>query len=135
MKWGEKAATLKGHYKESKALKTPGPANYIVPANLFNGPQFSMTGREIPYEEEEYYVPTPGPTSYSPKTVVTLDKSPAFSMQARRTTGVEKAALERQNTPGPGSYTPRDRQVRGNDGQKATLKSRWKDRVGPFLLD
>ncbi|KAJ3052287.1 hypothetical protein HK097_006573 [Rhizophlyctis rosea] len=128
MKWGEKAATLKGHYKESKAMKTPGPANYIVPANLFNGPQFSMTGREIPYEEEDYYIPTPGPTSYSPKTNLTNDKAPAFSMQARRSSGVEKA-LRKQNSPGPGSYTPRDRQVRGNDGQKATLKSRWKDRT------
>jgi hypothetical protein len=30
------------------ALKTPGPANYIMPNSLFSGPQYSLSYRYLP---------------------------------------------------------------------------------------
>lgn len=46
----EKSATLKGHHKDLPVLNTPGPTNYIMPSTLFSGPQYSLTGRNIPYQ-------------------------------------------------------------------------------------
>ncbi|KAJ3299492.1 hypothetical protein HK104_008681 [Borealophlyctis nickersoniae] len=96
---------------------------------LFSGPQPSMTGRNIPYEDEEYFTPPPGPASYNPKVQLTVDRSPAFSIQGRTKAGGVAAETLDTIVPGPGSYTPRDRQIRGNDAPKATLKSRWKSTV------
>ncbi|KAI9206877.1 uncharacterized protein BJ171DRAFT_641682 [Polychytrium aggregatum] len=120
-----KATSLKGSYKESKALKTPGPANYIMPNTLFSGPQHSLTGRNIPYEEEPTYVPPPGPTDYSPSADPTRDCPPIYSMGTRRPSLSNKAI----DYPGPGAHQPRDRQVRGNDSQRATLKGRWRSTI------
>lgn len=64
----EKAPTLKGYYRESKALKTPGthlksfiflknylfigPASYIIQSNHLQGPQFSLCPRAIPTDSK-----------------------------------------------------------------------------------
>ncbi len=70
MEKSAKAASLKGWYREItskfskvelffpwsllafvlKVLKTPGPANYIMPNYLFNGPQHTLTPRNVPIE-------------------------------------------------------------------------------------
>ncbi|RKO87315.1 hypothetical protein BDK51DRAFT_30328, partial [Blyttiomyces helicus] len=129
LQWSERATSLKGWYKESKGKMikcergrrvTPGPANYIMPNNLFSGPQHILTGRNVPIEEEDYYVPPPGPADYAPKFHPTRDQAPLYSLQSRR----KLPEPDCVRFPGPGSYTPRDRQIRGNDKQKATLKGR-----------
>ncbi|KAJ3217201.1 hypothetical protein HDU67_008330 [Dinochytrium kinnereticum] len=126
LQWSEKAASLKGWYKESKAMKTPGPANYIMPNALFSGPQYSLTARALPYEEEDYYVPPPGPADYNPDACPTLAKSPHHSLGARWKECPPKWA----GVPGPGAYQPKDRQIRGNDGPKITLKGRHSSKIG-----
>ncbi|KAJ3304074.1 hypothetical protein HDU76_005259 [Blyttiomyces sp. JEL0837] len=124
----EKAASLKGWYKESKALKTPGPANYIMPNALFCGPQYSLTGRNVPYEDEDYYVAPPGPADYDPDPKLTLDKAPKYSLGNRW----RDQRPKNKEVPGPGTYQPKDRQIRGNDGPKVTLKGRHsKSTPGP----
>ncbi|KAI8801081.1 hypothetical protein BJ742DRAFT_838689 [Cladochytrium replicatum] len=124
--WSEIAASLKGWFKESKSTKTPGPANYIMPNTLFSGPQPSFTGRNIPYEDEPYYVPPPGPSDYSPKAENVLWRAPAFSLG---TPAAERSPTPKSVVPGPGAYEPRDRQVRGNGAPKVTLKSRHSSRI------
>lgn len=123
-----KAASLKGWYKESKALKTPGPANYIMPNTLFSGPQYSLTARNIPYEDDEEYVTTrlPGPTDYNPNPKPTLDRSPMYSLGSRW----KDVTSKRIDGPGPRTYYPKDRQIRGNDGPKVTLKGRYTTKIG-----
>ncbi|KAI9330942.1 hypothetical protein BDR26DRAFT_870755 [Obelidium mucronatum] len=100
-----KAASLKGWYKESKSLKTPGPANYIIPNTLFSGPQYSLTGRNIPEEEGAQAI---GPTSYNPKPL--FDTPPQFSLGTRW-----KSELHRQ--------------IRGNGAPKVTLKGRYENKT------
>ncbi|KAI8854984.1 hypothetical protein BC829DRAFT_378945 [Chytridium lagenaria] len=126
LQWSEKATSLKGWYKESKAMKTPGPANYIMPNNLFCGPQYSLTARSLPYEDEDYYVPPPGPADYNPKASPTLEKSPEHSLGTRWKEHAPKWA----GVPGPGAYQPKDRQIKGNDGPKITLKGRHRCKIG-----
>ncbi|KND03362.1 uncharacterized protein SPPG_02405 [Spizellomyces punctatus DAOM BR117] len=121
--WDQKAATLKGWYKESKALKTPGPANYLMPNDLFSGPQFSIIGR---HDGQTVRTPPPGPADYMPNFEPTRDKGAVVSLKGRHATKDQQSDNDRgQGIPGPGTYTPRDRQVRGNDGPKVTLKGRW----------
>ncbi|KAJ3179080.1 hypothetical protein HK101_010075 [Irineochytrium annulatum] len=127
LQWSEKAASLKGWYKESKAMKTPGPANYIMPNTLFSGPQYTLPARELPYEDEEYYVPPPGPADYNPNAGPTLDKAPQYSLGNRW-----RSEKLKDEMPGPGAYEPKDRQIRGNDGPKITLKSRRGTKMGTF---
>ncbi|KAJ3026319.1 UNVERIFIED_CONTAM: hypothetical protein HDU68_005856 [Siphonaria sp. JEL0065] len=117
-----KAASLKGWYKESKSLKTPGPANYIIPNSLFSGPQYSLTGRNIP-DEEESHATIPGPTSYNPKPL--FDKPPEFSLGNRWKPELPK----NYGVPGPGAYEPKDRQIRGNGAPKVTLKGRYDKKI------
>ncbi|KAJ3180057.1 hypothetical protein HDU87_002280 [Geranomyces variabilis] len=120
--WNEKAATLKGWYTESKALKTPGPANYIMPAALFSGPQFSIIGKHDPEETlANEKLSRPGPASYSPDVAATRARGPAYTLKSR--TGPTRPP---KHHPGPGAYTPRDRQLRGNDSSKVTIKGRWR---------
>ncbi|KAJ1544715.1 hypothetical protein HK096_007224, partial [Nowakowskiella sp. JEL0078] len=115
LEWSEKATTLKGYYKESKAMKTPGPANYIIPNKLCSGPQYSLAGLAL----EDNILHNPGPTDYIPNSYPVLSHAPCYSLGSRRphlyASGV---------TPGPGTYEPKDRQIRGNDAPKVTLKSR-----------
>ncbi|KAJ3109052.1 hypothetical protein HDU97_009170 [Phlyctochytrium planicorne] len=125
LQWSEKAASLKGWYKESKAMKTPGPANYIMPNNLFSGPQYSLAARELP-EDENYFAPPPGPADYNPKTAPTLDKSPEFTLGGRW----KEHSPKWEGVPGPGAYQPKDRQIKGNDGPKITLKGRHSRKIG-----
>ncbi|KAJ1553503.1 hypothetical protein HK405_007725 [Cladochytrium tenue] len=47
------ACTVSGRFP-AKAMKTPGPANYIMPDTLFSGPRYSVTGRDVPYEGQSY---------------------------------------------------------------------------------
>nr|KAJ3420555.1 hypothetical protein HK105_005527 [Polyrhizophydium stewartii] len=101
----EKMASLKGMHKENKSLKTPGPANYIIPANLFSGPHYTLTARNIPFQD------------YNPDAHLTLNKAPTFSLD------------ESDNIPGPGAYHPRDRQIRGNGNPKVTIKGRHKSHI------
>ncbi|KAI9337698.1 hypothetical protein DFJ73DRAFT_950642 [Zopfochytrium polystomum] len=124
LQWSEKAASLKGWYKESKTMKTPGPANYIMPNALFSGPQYSVTGKNVPYEDEDYYVAPPGPADYRPTANPTLTRAPRYSLGARW----RERAL-RDDGPCPRTYDPRDRQIRGNDGPKATLKGRYTGKI------
>jgi hypothetical protein len=44
----EKKASLKGMHKETKFDITPGPANYILPTHLSQGPQISLCARNYP---------------------------------------------------------------------------------------
>ncbi|ORY45299.1 hypothetical protein BCR33DRAFT_716583 [Rhizoclosmatium globosum] len=112
-----KAASLKGSYKEIKSMKTPGPANYIIPNSLFNGPQYSLTGRNVP-EEEDLVKDLPSPASYNPQP--TFDSPPQFSLGNRR----KEQLPFNHYVPGPGAYEPKDRQIRGNGAPKVTLKGR-----------
>ncbi|KAJ3162418.1 hypothetical protein HDU86_004898 [Geranomyces michiganensis] len=122
LNWNEKAATLKGWYTESKALKTPGPANYIMPAALFTGPQFSIIGKHSPEEAlAQEILARPGPASYSPEVAATRSRGPAYTLKSRT-----EPARPPKKHPGPGAYTPRDRQLRGNDSSKVTIKGRWR---------
>ncbi|KAJ3342884.1 hypothetical protein HDU83_005926, partial [Entophlyctis luteolus] len=85
----EIAASLKGYYKETKALKTPGPANYVTPSSLFAaGPQYSLAARndfddadDFPDAPPRHRVHGPSPTSYDPRPV--FDASPKNSLGAR----------------------------------------------------
>ncbi|KAI8612746.1 hypothetical protein BC830DRAFT_1083137 [Chytriomyces sp. MP71] len=119
----EKAASLKGWYKESKSLKTPGPANYIIPNTLFSGPQYSLTGRNLPFDENEPGR-QPGPATYNPKPV--FDQSPQTSLGRKQKeqpgTGL---AVRDADFPGPAVYEPKNRQIRHNDAPKVTLKGRY----------
>lgn len=121
----QKAASLKGYYKEIKALKTPGPANYIINNASNCAPQPSLTGRNIPYEDEPYYVPPPGPTDYYPNSDPTRCSLPIYSLGSRRTPLPDQRLL----VPGPGTHQPTDRQIQHNDAQKVTLKGRWKNKI------
>ncbi|KAJ3122859.1 Katanin p60 ATPase-containing subunit A1 [Nowakowskiella sp. JEL0407] len=119
----EKAASLKGYYKETKSMKTPGPANYIIPNTLFNGPQYSLTGRSLEDEFTEY---PPGPTDYNPVVDQVVYRSPSFSFGARR-----PLISSWKADAGPGTYSPKDRQIRGNLAPKVTLKSRHSTKITP----
>lgn len=117
------ATSLKGRYKESKALKTPGPANYIIPIEQ-TGAQFTMTPREdletllLPGPAEytinnshdgpkyslrpRVYVPlpktcSPGPMYYSKQGFLEFNESAKISMKPRLESKLQK-------TPGPGDY-------------------------------
>ncbi|KAJ3190406.1 hypothetical protein HDU85_000702 [Gaertneriomyces sp. JEL0708] len=141
--WGAQAATLKGRYEESKELKTPGPANYIIHENLFSGPQFtfgpkSQEPEHDPDAEPEQKKPAkernlppkilpPGPTDYNPNFSPKLIANPAYSLSGRPRSFTDLRSSTFKNLPGPGQYTPRDRQVRGNGGPKVTIKGRWRD--------
>ncbi|KAJ3067143.1 hypothetical protein HDU98_009664 [Podochytrium sp. JEL0797] len=115
-----KSASLKGWYKETKTLKTPGPANYIIPDTLFSGPQYSLTGRTI---EEDTIQNAVGPGSYEPKSI--LDTPPKFSLGTRW-----KPELPRNfGVPGPDAYDPKCGQIRGNGAPKVTLKGRYSSKV------
>ncbi|KAJ3139065.1 hypothetical protein HK100_012095 [Physocladia obscura] len=122
-----KAASLKGWYKEPKSLKTPGPANYIIPNQLFSGPQYSLTGRPISADgdddDDEFVVAdVPGPTSYDPRPM--FEASPKNSLGGRW-----KHYPSRNLIPGPGAYEPKDRQIRGNGAPKVTLKGRYETKI------
>ncbi|KAJ3414311.1 hypothetical protein HDV05_006760 [Chytridiales sp. JEL 0842] len=120
----EKAASLKGWSKDCKALKTPGPANYIMPNTLFSGPQYSLSYRYLP-EDEEHFSPPPGPTDYNPTSTLTLDRSPKYSLGQRWRERPSKSA----ELPGPGTYQPKDRQISVNDRPKVTLKGRYSTKI------
>jgi hypothetical protein len=45
-----KAVSLKGFHKEAKIPITPGPANYIIPSNISQGPKCPIIGRTFPSE-------------------------------------------------------------------------------------
>ncbi|KAI8930130.1 hypothetical protein BC831DRAFT_395486 [Entophlyctis helioformis] len=126
MQPSEKAASLKGMHKENKSLKTPGPANYIIPTNLFSGPHYTLTARNVPYQEDDYIAPNPGPTDYNPDSRLTLDKPPSFSLGSRP----KSSRHENDFVPGPDAYRPRDRQIRGNGNPKVTIKGRHKNNPG-----
>ncbi|KAL2913746.1 hypothetical protein HK105_206762 [Polyrhizophydium stewartii] len=121
----EKMASLKGMHKENKSLKTPGPANYIIPANLFSGPHYTLTARNIPFQDDVFVAPNPGPTDYNPDAHLTLNKAPTFSLGSRP----KSSRHESDNIPGPGAYHPRDRQIRGNGNPKVTIKGRHKSHI------
>ncbi|KAI8819167.1 uncharacterized protein EV422DRAFT_579581 [Fimicolochytrium jonesii] len=122
--WNERAATLKGWYAESKALKTPGPASFLI-KDQSTGPQFSLRGKpHTPGAAGD----SPGPATYNPNLNGSMEKRPAYTLGGRP--GSQNGGASRPTTaaagPGPSEYTPRDRQVRSNDGPKVTLKGRWK---------
>ncbi|KAJ1339942.1 hypothetical protein BSLG_005477 [Batrachochytrium salamandrivorans] len=107
----KKMASLKGMPKEIKSLKTPGPANYIIPENMSSGPHYTLTARNIPYQENEYVGPNPGPSDYSPDVKPTLSKGAMFSFGSRP----RSSKYSGDGIPGPCTYQPQDRQIRGND--------------------
>ncbi|KAJ3376817.1 hypothetical protein HDU92_008976, partial [Lobulomyces angularis] len=117
LKWSEKAASLKGWYKETKSLKTPGAANYIIPNNIFQGPQYSLTPKYIEPNSDDV---TPGPTDYNPSLKLVNETKPTFSLGERRPIVFENT----EGVPSPSAYNPKDRQIKGNDASKVTLKSR-----------
>ncbi|KAI9105224.1 hypothetical protein DFS34DRAFT_709045 [Phlyctochytrium arcticum] len=120
--WNQKSATLKGCYKESKVtMKTPGPANYLMPNDLFTGPQFSISAKNA---GDLSVANKPGPADYKPSFDLTRDQGPAVTLKGRHES---RDGLSAKSIPGPGAYTPRDRQLRGNDGPKVTIKGRRKE--------
>ncbi|KAJ3090579.1 hypothetical protein HK102_003285 [Quaeritorhiza haematococci] len=122
----QKAASLKGSDKITQTPETPGPANYIMPNQLFAGPQFSLAPRDIPIEEEDYFVPPPGPADYMPSTSATHNLPPKFSLGARR--AIILASL-RANVPGPNAYDPANCYIVNNNAPKWTLKGRQKAKL------
>ncbi|KAJ8326866.1 hypothetical protein O5D80_004300 [Batrachochytrium dendrobatidis] len=116
----EKMASLKGMHKETKSLKTPGPANYIIPANISSGPHYTLIARNIPYQDSNYIGPYPGPTDYNPEVKLTFSKGPTFSLGVRPKSSKNPS----DDIPGPNAYHPLDRQIRGNRHPKVTIKGR-----------
>lgn len=115
-----KAASFKGLYKETKfTLKTPGPANYVLPSNLFSGPHIGL-GPRLPESSAESQHYKAGPTSYDPLPDSTRTGAPKYSLGKKN----DSAFLERLNTPSPASYHLSDRQMKNNDAPKFSLKSR-----------
>jgi hypothetical protein len=121
-------------------LNKPGPANYIIPSTLFSGPQYSLTARNIPFQislEDESYIPTPGPASYDPKNTLLFPKAPEVTLGSRNKP--EKSKILEINfdkdlkefVPGPGAYDPKDRQIKGNQNPKVTLKGRHQMKLDP----
>eukprot|EP00842_Homolaphlyctis_polyrhiza_P004056 jgi/Hompol1/4651/HPOL_003804-RA len=108
-----------------RTLKTPGPANYIIPANFSSGPHYTLTARNIPYQDDVYIAPNPGPTDYNPNPVLTSNKPPMFSLGSRP----KSSKHESDNVPGPNAYQPRDRQIRCNGNPKVTIKGRHKTTI------
>ncbi|KAJ3252168.1 hypothetical protein HDU77_005283 [Chytriomyces hyalinus] len=123
----QKAASLKGWYKEGKSLKTPGPANYIIPETLFNGPQYSLSGRSNDNLQE---TAQPGPANYHPQPL--FEQSPQFSLGRKPKPDPGKfteKTLRNAEFPGPSVYEPKDRQIRHNGAPKVTLKGRYNPKV------
>lgn len=121
----EKMVTLKGVHQEFKPLKTPSPANYIISNVAFTGPQYSLTPKVIPYKED-LLEPSPGPNDYNPKIELMHEAQPSFSFGKKT-----KILSQLPNAvPGPGTYLPFDRQIKGNDAPKATLKGRRSTKIG-----
>ncbi|KAJ3372838.1 hypothetical protein GGF31_001375 [Allomyces arbusculus] len=131
METSQIATSLKGRYKDSKALKdkTPGPANYLIPAGLPNGPHFSMVGRNECAPEDDLWLESPhrgrrpaGPATYSPHAEATLVDAPVYSL------GKRLPLLKPEDvSPGP-KYHPVLESVARNDRPKVTLKSRHAER-------
>ncbi|ORZ35167.1 hypothetical protein BCR44DRAFT_60251 [Catenaria anguillulae PL171] len=128
------AASLKGRQREFKSLKTPGPANYLIPSSLPSGPQFSMVSRgEYDAEDDPAFwdgkVPhqPPGPASYSPKANVMLSKSPSYSLGMR--SKVPGPAVDA--SPGP-AYAPMLGTMERNEGPRVALKGRRHERIDPL---
>ncbi|KAI9151010.1 hypothetical protein H9P43_009625 [Blastocladiella emersonii ATCC 22665] len=123
------AATVKGRYKETKIIKTPGPANYLIPSGVPTGPQFSMVGRGefLPEDDPAYWtepgpaVP-PGPSSYSPNAKATLTHAPTYSLGTRYA-----MPAPHDVSPGP-AYRPTIGTIAKNDGPRVALKSRHPER-------
>ncbi|KAI8913439.1 hypothetical protein EDD86DRAFT_273915, partial [Gorgonomyces haynaldii] len=120
----EKTASLKGIHKENKQSKTPGPANYIMPQDLFSGPRYTLTARNIPYEDDQFIGPNPGPADYNPHPQLTLPSTPSYSLGSR-----PKERIKTQEVPGPQAYLPKDGQIKDNHHPKVTLKGRYKSKV------
>ena len=118
--WSEKMASLKGMHKESKSLKTPGPASHMFQTNLFNGPQYTLAARNIPFQDAVYVAPNPGPCDYNPDAKLTLAKSPVFSLGSR-----ESKSISKDDVPGP-IYYPQNGQIQNNKNPKVTIKGRYK---------
>ncbi|KAJ3366675.1 hypothetical protein GGF32_003319 [Allomyces javanicus] len=131
METSQIATSLKGRYKDSKALKdkTPGPANYLIPAGLPNGPHFSMVSRNECAPEDDLWLESPhrgrrpaGPATYSPHAEATLVDAPVYSL------GKRLPLLKPEDvSPGP-KYHPLLESVARNDRPKVTLKSRHAER-------
>jgi hypothetical protein len=120
--------SFKGVHQEFKALLTPSPANYIIPNMAFNGPQYSLTPKVIPYKEG-VLEPSPGPNDYIPNIRLTHEAQPSFSFGKK----TEILSQMPNAVPGPGTYLPFDRQIKGNDAPKATLKGRRSTKIGEKL--
>ncbi|KAJ1339852.1 hypothetical protein BSLG_005513 [Batrachochytrium salamandrivorans] len=125
----KKMASLKGMPKEIKSLKTPGPANYIIPENMSSGPHYTLTARNIPYQENEYVGPNPGPSDYSPDVKPTLSKGAMFSFGSRPRSSKYK-------TPGPADYihhtpivNPTAAQLSRNSSKHSTGAERLKNTI------
>ncbi|KNE61150.1 hypothetical protein AMAG_06901 [Allomyces macrogynus ATCC 38327] len=131
METSQIATSLKGRYKDSKALKdkTPGPANYLIPSGLPNGPHFSMVARNECAPEDDLWLESPhrgrrpaGPATYSPHAEATLVDAPVYSL------GKRLPLLKTEDvSPGP-KYHPVLESVARNDRPKITLKSRHAER-------
>ncbi|KAI8893878.1 hypothetical protein BC833DRAFT_606984 [Globomyces pollinis-pini] len=118
----EKAASLKGMHKQTKLMLTPGPANYIIPPTVATGPQISLRARNIPYQDDEYIGPNPGPADYKPNRALTVDAAPQFSLGSR----LKERLRDNHFVPGPCAYEPKDRQIKNNQHAKVSLKGRYK---------
>lgn len=113
-------ATLKERFKESKSMKTPGPANYIISDSLNTGPSYSIVGRNVSYEDEAYFDPPPGPGSYNPKDCLTTNRVPDVTLRPSR----RSAEKVKDTLPGPGSYQPRQYTIKANNAPKVTMKGK-----------
>ncbi|KAJ3321754.1 hypothetical protein HDV06_003903 [Boothiomyces sp. JEL0866] len=113
----EKSVSLKGMSKEPKIVLTPGPANYIIPSSV-NGPKCTMTPRNIPYQDEQYIGPNPGPADYNPTIKLTVDSVPKFSLGSR----LKERPSDNHFVPGPCAYEPKDRQIKYNQAPHVMLK-------------
>jgi hypothetical protein len=111
------SATLKGRYKETKALslETPGPANYIIPNNMYYGIQVGLA----PRPEVELTTYNAGPTTYNPRIDFTHRNNPVYTLGEKINSNKKK-----NKTPSPATYILNDRQIRNNDAPKYSLKSR-----------
>jgi hypothetical protein len=126
------------------ALKTPGPANYLIESKIPSGPQFSMVGKGEFSVEDESAPPIntedddviskpidkselPGPASYAPNTQVMLNSPPAFSL------GAPWVKLKPNTTsPGP-AYCHSSGTVAKNDAPKVALKGRYSEQPSTYL--
>ena len=82
----KQVASLKGRYMDSKSsVKTPGPANYILSNSSFQSPRYTMTARNIPYQDDDYErVVVPGPADYNVNTEIVSRSRPKYSLGRRQ---------------------------------------------------